>query len=103
MTLVLTDNDSNGGGDDVKTGGGTPGKPQPLPPLRKFAVHRLNDRGSKTETIIVTGHALEPIGTQGIAIVEFRAAGDKIVQTYPRIFNEWRDIEELETNTLKIN
>lgn len=78
-------------------------EPMRLPPLRKFAVHRKSVLGTKVETEVVVGHSLEPIGTQGIAIVEYRQVGDRVLQTYPRMFNDWRDIEELETNSLKIN
>ncbi len=49
------------------------------------------------------GHAIEPVGTGAIAIVEYKQVGDTVIQTMPRIFNEWREIEELETNALRIN
>lgn len=98
--LVLTDGDGGGGvpalpGDpkDAETV-----EPMRLPPLRKFAVARR-----KMKTVIVTGHSLEPIGANGIAIVEYRQVGDKVLQTYPRIFGEFLDVEELETNSLKLN
>lgn len=75
--------------------------PVRLPPLRKFAVSRWT--ADDVETIIVTGHALEPIGQSGIAVVEYKQVGESVLQTFSRIFNEWRDIVEMETNSQRIN